>query len=102
MTINSETDPIRLKEIGNEAFKSGDMDEALAAYTKAMDIAKEEKNREADLAVLFKNRAAVHLKNEQFQKAVDDCTKSLELVSTTCLLHYVDLELHDFPYTGSE
>jgi tetratricopeptide (TPR) repeat protein len=80
MAIGKETDPIKLKEIGNEAFKSGDFDEALSAYTKAMDIAGEEKNKDADLAVLHKNRAAVHLKNEDYQDAVDDCTKSLELV----------------------
>ena len=80
MTINSETDHVKLKEIGNEAFKKGDFELALDAYTKAMDIAKEEKIRQEDFAILYKNRAAVHLKSEDFQCAVEDCTKALDLV----------------------
>ncbi len=35
-----------------------------------------------DLGILYKNRAAVYLKFNDFQNAVDDCTKSLECVST--------------------
>ena len=80
MTINSETDHVKLKEIGNEAFKKGDFELALDAYTKAMDIAKEEKGRHEVVAILYKNRAAVHLKSEDFQCAVEDCTKALDLV----------------------
>ena len=80
MTIPPETDHVKLKEIGNEAYKKGDFDLALDAYTRAMDIARKEKSRDEDLAIIHKNRAAVHIKNEEYQKAVDDCTKCLELV----------------------
>jgi len=80
MTINPETDHVKLKEIGNEAYKKGDLDLALDAYTRAMDNAKKEKSRDEDLAILYKNRAAVYIKNQEFQSAVVDCTKSLELV----------------------
>jgi len=80
MTINPETDHVKLKEIGNEAYKKGDLDLALDAYTRAMDNAKKEKSRDEDLAILYKNRAAVYIKNQEFQSAIVDCTKSLELV----------------------
>lgn len=80
MTINPETDHVKLKEIGNEAYKKGDLDLALDAYTRAMDSAKKEKSRDEDLAILYKNRAAVYIKNQEFQSAIVDCTKSLELV----------------------
>jgi len=43
MTINPETDHVKLKEIGNEAYKKGDLDLALDAYTRAMDNAKKRK-----------------------------------------------------------
>ena len=71
---------MKLKEIGNEAYKKGDFDLALDAYTRAMDISRKEKSCNEDLAILYKNRAAVHIKNQEFQSAVADCTKCLELV----------------------
>lgn len=80
MTITPETDHMKLKEIGNEAYKKGDFDLALDAYTRAMDISRKEKSCNEDLAILYKNRAAVHIKNQEFQSAVADCTKCLELV----------------------
>ena len=75
----TETTPVTLKEKGNEAFKQGDLDEALAYYTQAIDLSDKKKD-EKDLAVIFKNRAAVHLKNEDYEDVVADCTKSIELV----------------------
>ena len=59
-----ETDPTVLREQGNAAFKTGAWEEALVAYTKALDLAPEEQER----ATVLKNRAAVHLKQEQYNK----------------------------------
>ena len=80
MTVLAEADHIKLKEIGNDAYKKGDFDLALDAYTRAMDMSRRDKGRDEDLAILYKNRAAVHIKNKEFQSAVGDCTKCLELV----------------------
>uniref|UniRef100_A0A8D8FVE9 Protein unc-45 homolog B n=5 Tax=Culex pipiens TaxID=7175 RepID=A0A8D8FVE9_CULPI len=69
-----EEDPNVCKERGNEEFKNGFWDEALVWYTKA--IKNGEKHK--DLPVFYKNRAATYLKLENYSKALDDCTKSLE------------------------
>lgn len=71
----AEPTPQELKEQGNQAYKEGDWDKALEKYTQAIQISTEER----DKAVLFKNRAAVHLKCEDFDKTVKDCTQCLEL-----------------------
>ena len=65
MPQSSSVDPIQLKEAGNSSFKEGDYPEALDYYTKAIkceDITKQ------DLAVVYKNRAMVHLKTEEYIK----------------------------------
>ena len=85
-----------LKEKGNEAFKQGDLDEALAYYTQAIDLSDKKKDNEKDLAVIFKNRAAVHLKNEDYEDVVADCTKSIELV-WFCFAYIFFVKLCGFP-----
>lgn len=70
---------LTLKESGNDAFKAGDFDEAIDKYTKAIEVSK--KDEVKDLAVLYKNRAAVYLKLEEFDRAIQDCDKSLDLVN---------------------
>jgi len=80
MTIDPAADHVRLKDMGNDAYKKGEYDLALDAYTRALDTSKEDKIRDEELAILYKNRAQVLLKNEDFQSAVADCTKCLELV----------------------
>ena len=80
MTIDPAADHVRLKDMGNDAYKKGEYDLALDAYTRALDTSKEDKIRDEELAILYKNRALVLLKNEDFQSAVADCTKCLELV----------------------
>ena len=67
------------KDAGNEAYKSGDCEEALIAYTKAIDLSSEAHD-DKTLAVCLKNRAAVYLKEEDYDSVVSDCTRSLELV----------------------
>lgn len=71
---------VAFKETGNECYKSGDVSGALDAYTKAMDLVEAAGNDDQLLAVLLKNRAAVFLKEEDYQAVIDDCTRALELV----------------------
>ena len=60
-----------LKEDGNKLFKEGRISEALDVYTKALGIVD---IKDGDKAVIFKNRAACHLKTEDYQSVIDDCT----------------------------
>ena len=68
-------DPLRLKEEGNDAFKAGNYDEALAKYTEAIQLT----DQDSDRCLYLKNRAAVNLKTENFQAVVDDCSAALEI-----------------------
>lgn len=70
------SDALQLKEKGNEYFNSGCYDEALACYTKAIQLSTAE---DSSKAVFLKNRAAAYLKLEQYQNAVNDCKAALEI-----------------------
>uniref|UniRef100_A0A2P2HWV5 Protein unc-45 homolog B n=1 Tax=Hirondellea gigas TaxID=1518452 RepID=A0A2P2HWV5_9CRUS len=66
---------LQLKEEGNEAYKNGDYDAALAKYTEGLSLSRGDKEK----AVLLKNRAAVHLKTEHYEDVIRDCDMALEL-----------------------
>lgn len=74
-----ENEAAHLKERGNEAFKKEEWDEALSCYTQGLKLLQDD---EKERAVLYKNRAAVHLKQDKCEKAVQDCNKSLEITPT--------------------
>jgi len=74
--MTQEKTALELKEAGNAAYKSGDLDTALAHYTEGLSISKDEKEQ----SVLYKNRAAVNLKIEKYDDVISDCDKALELV----------------------
>lgn len=64
-------DPSVLKEEGNQHFKNGNFDEALSCYTRALEISE---LKDADKAIILKNRSACHLKQEHYQSAADDAS----------------------------
>ncbi|XP_038622946.1 protein unc-45 homolog A [Tachyglossus aculeatus] len=64
----------QLREEGNELFKSGDFEGALTAYTLALRLPA----TPGDQAVLHRNRAACHLKLEDYSKAEADASKAIE------------------------
>eukprot|EP00090_Calanus_glacialis_P004732 TRINITY_DN13559_c0_g1_i1.p1 TRINITY_DN13559_c0_g1~~TRINITY_DN13559_c0_g1_i1.p1 ORF type:complete len:1002 (-),score=408.50 TRINITY_DN13559_c0_g1_i1:92-3097(-) len=68
-------DPEKLKGEGNDAFKAGKYEEALVKYTKAIELT----DKDNDKSTYLKNRAAVHLKNDDYDKVVEDCTAALEI-----------------------
>lgn len=67
---------IELKEEGNKAFKEGEWDKALKYYSKAIKLISTDA---PEKAILYKNRAAVYLKLNEFDKAIDDCNQSLDI-----------------------
>lgn len=75
--VETVEDPNVFKEQGNSHFKRSEWDEAIKFYTKAVKLGQAQKSK--DLATFYKNRAAAYLKTEAFERAADDCTKSLEL-----------------------
>ncbi|KAI5722706.1 hypothetical protein M8J76_012346 [Diaphorina citri] len=77
MIDNNMNDYNKLKESGNSAFKQGDYETALDFYTKALKVTAEESH---ERATCLKNRAAVYLKQNQNNKVIEDCSKSLEIV----------------------
>ncbi|XP_048256515.1 protein unc-45 homolog B-like [Haliotis rufescens] len=76
MQLLEMADSKTLKEEGNQLFKDGNIDKALACYTQALELGP---LKEAEKSVLHKNRAACFLKKEQYEKVIDEATKSLDL-----------------------
>jgi Tfp pilus assembly protein PilF len=71
-------DAVSLKEKGNEHFKNKEYEEAIAYYTKALDISAG--NGDAnDRSIYYKNRAACYLKMSKYDMAMNDCLSSLKL-----------------------
>ncbi|XP_072904585.1 protein unc-45 homolog B [Hemitrygon akajei] len=68
-------DPIQLKENGNEFFQNKDYDKAIDCYTKAIQLTKDKKA----LATLYRNRAACHLKKENYVPAASDASKAIDV-----------------------
>merc|ERR1711963_949685 len=67
------------KEAGNACYKDDDNEGALVNYTKAVDICEEVKDEKL-MATCLKNRAAVFLKDEDYESVISDCTRALEIV----------------------
>lgn len=69
----------QFKEKGNAAFNDNDYETAIAMYSQAVKLAESDSR---ELATYLKNRAAAFLKKEQFEQAMGDCDRSLEIVPT--------------------
>ncbi|XP_006867201.1 PREDICTED: protein unc-45 homolog A [Chrysochloris asiatica] len=64
----------QLRKEGNELFKCGDYEGALTAYTQALSL----NATPQDQAILHRNRAACHLKLEDYGKAETEASKAIE------------------------
>ncbi|XP_010619389.1 protein unc-45 homolog A [Fukomys damarensis] len=64
----------QLRQEGNELFKCGDYEGALTAYTQALGLGATPQ----DQAVLHRNRAACHLKLEEYEKAETEASKAID------------------------
>jgi len=68
-------DPIQLKDDGNKHFQAGEIDEAIACYTKATNVCKDKKV----LAVIYRNRSACYLKKEKYTNAAADAGRAIDV-----------------------
>lgn len=64
------------KEKGNEKFNKGNWLDALDCYTNALKLAEGDN---AEIAVYYKNRAAVYLKLQEYEKVIMDCNNALKI-----------------------
>ncbi|XP_069766382.1 dynein axonemal assembly factor 4 [Narcine bancroftii] len=69
-----ERNPDWLKDKGNKLFASGDYLAAINAYNLGIRL----NNK---LPILYLNRAATHLKLRNLHKALEDCSKALDLLT---------------------
>ncbi|KAG5340582.1 TOM70 protein, partial [Acromyrmex heyeri] len=67
----------KYNNVGNVYFRIGKQDEAIAQYSKAIDICPKE-NVE-NLAIFYQNRAAAYEQLKKYSSVKADCTKALEL-----------------------
>lgn len=66
----------KTKEEGNQAFKSGKMQEAIDKYTAALAI---DPSNKLTNSKILQNRALCHTKLKNYDAAIEDSTKALEL-----------------------
>lgn len=67
----------RYKTEGNEMFRRGKYDEAIASYNKAIEIIPEE--YKSDLATYYQNRAAAYEQLKKWSAVISDCEKAINL-----------------------
>ncbi|CAL0315531.1 unnamed protein product [Lupinus luteus] len=69
---NSKVDPEVLKSFGNEAYKQGKFEEALALYNKAIAI-------DSNKVIYHFNKSAALIALARFQEAIVECKESIRL-----------------------
>ncbi|KAH9508623.1 Dynein assembly factor 4, axonemal [Bulinus truncatus] len=70
---DKEKNPQWLLDKGNSYYSSGDFQSAINAYTLAIHLA-------PNLPILYSNRGACHLKQNNLFKCIEDCSKALDLL----------------------
>ncbi|XP_076437223.1 uncharacterized protein LOC143276545 [Babylonia areolata] len=68
---------VKVKTRGNDTFKSGQHAEALELYTQSLQICPLKYIHQR--ALMLSNRAACHIKEGDYEAAVKDCSKSIQL-----------------------
>ncbi|XP_076642335.1 unc-45 myosin chaperone [Halictus rubicundus] len=76
MTKTTNLTAQQWKEKGNEEFNKKNWSEALSCYTNALKLTNEDNYEKA---IYYKNRAAVYLKQGEYNKAIKDCDESLKI-----------------------
>lgn len=66
----NETEALRLKEEGNQAYKNREYQKAINCYTKAIHINPNDAN-------FYSNRALSYFNLGQYQQCIKDCDKAV-------------------------
>ncbi|RUS81631.1 hypothetical protein EGW08_010594 [Elysia chlorotica] len=67
----------QMKDEGNTRFRNGEYDDAILSYTSALDLCPLEFHKER--SIMYSNRAACKMKQEDYEDAIADSSKALEL-----------------------
>ncbi|KAE8624834.1 hypothetical protein XENTR_v10006060 [Xenopus tropicalis] len=68
-------DPVQLKEEGNKYFQSNEYGQAIQCYSKALKLITDKKMQ----AVLYRNRSACYLKQDNYVQAAADASKAIDV-----------------------
>ncbi|KAJ3293371.1 Dynein assembly factor 4, axonemal [Rhizoclosmatium sp. JEL0117] len=69
-----EKNPIFLKDKGNAFFKKGNLHAAINAFTASLEL-------DPQLTPCLTNRAICHLKLENYEGCVQDCSKAMDIIT---------------------
>lgn len=83
----------KMKAEGNQLFGAMKFDEAIVVYSNALQVCP--LAYEKDRAMIYSNRGACKIKLEKFEKALEDCSKALELDPNymKCLCRRADIHM---------
>lgn len=70
--VNSDSEKEKMKQVGLEEFKKGELDASLAAYTQAIQL-------DGNSMEFYLSRAAVHMASRRYEQCVEDCKTVVEL-----------------------
>ena len=70
--MSNKEEALKLKDQGNALLKEHKFDQAIEAYTKAIEL-------DPENAIFYSNRAQVNIKLENYGLAIIDCDKALEV-----------------------
>lgn len=74
LTLGLNTQMITSPLLGNEFFKAGNYQSAVNAFTAAVTL-------DPKMAPLYSNRAAAHMKMNDFHAGAQDCSKAISLLT---------------------
>ncbi|RWS18810.1 RNA polymerase II associated protein 3-like protein, partial [Leptotrombidium deliense] len=77
MSDSAVCEALREKENGNGFFKNGKFEESIVCYSRAITLC--DATEEAQLSVLYSNRAFAKLKLKRYLTSIDDATQSFLL-----------------------
>ncbi|XP_037954043.1 RNA polymerase II-associated protein 3-like [Teleopsis dalmanni] len=77
-----------IKERGNTFVKAGKYDEAIEAYTQAIEIYPED-------ATFYSNRALCYLKLESYEHTIDDCNSAIKIDKNCLKAYYRRMQAHE-------
>ena len=66
--VTNDSSWLTYKEQGNEDFKQNKLDEAIVQYTQSLKLCPDVSNQ----CIIYRNRAACHLKLKQYDHAIED------------------------------